>query len=225
MTLSVAARCERTGQFGVIIASSSPAVAARCAYVRAGIGAACTQNITDPRLGPVLLDLMASGRTAQEAVSAVVGSEALIAYRQLTAIDVSGVTGSHSGEGTLGIHATAYGANVVATGNLLANDEVPKAMVQAFGTNTDDDLGDRLLAALSAGIDAGGEAGPVHSAGLLIAGEASWPITDLRVDWHDDPIAELALVWYVWKPQVAGYLQRALNPGNAPSYGVPGDFR
>ena len=58
MTLSIAGRCERTGQFGIAISSSSPAVAARCAWVRAGVGAACTQNITDPRLGTRLLDLL-----------------------------------------------------------------------------------------------------------------------------------------------------------------------
>ena len=75
MTLSIAGRCARTGQFGIAISSSSPAVAARCAWARAGVGAACTQNITDPRLGPALLDLLAAGATAPQAMAAVTGEE------------------------------------------------------------------------------------------------------------------------------------------------------
>jgi len=223
MTLSIAARCDRTGDFGVIITSSSPAVAARCAYVRAGVGAACTQNITDPRLGPAMLDLMSVGSSARDSISELVQREPLIAYRQITAIDVDGTSSAYSGAETLGVYATATGKSVVAAGNLLANLDVPRTMVRWFEANSDADLGDRLLDALAAGIDAGGEAGPVHSAGLLIASDVSWPTTDLRVDWSENPIAELRDVWYVWKPQVADYLQRALDPREAPSYRVPGD--
>jgi uncharacterized Ntn-hydrolase superfamily protein len=109
MTLSIAGRCARGGQFGVAISSSSPAVAARCAWARAGVGAACTQNITDPRLGAVLLDRMAAGDSAPEAMAAVIGTEPLIAWRQLTAIDQNGVTATWSGEQTLGTYATAEG--------------------------------------------------------------------------------------------------------------------
>ena len=71
MTFSIVGRCARSGQFGVVISSSSPAVAARCAWARAGVGAACTQNITDPRLGTVLLDGIANGGTAPEAMAAL----------------------------------------------------------------------------------------------------------------------------------------------------------
>ena len=223
MTLSISARCDRTGDFGVIIASSSPAVAARCAYVRAGVGAACTQNITDPRLGPAMLDLLSIGKSAPDSIAEVVQREPLIAFRQITAIDANGLTAAYSGAETLGVYATATGRSVVAAGNLLSNRDVPGAMARAFESNPGVDLGDRLLDALAAGIAAGGVAGPVHSAGLLIAGNVSWPTTDLRVDWSEDPIAVLRDVWYVWKPQVADYLQRALDPGKAPSYGVPGD--
>jgi uncharacterized Ntn-hydrolase superfamily protein len=226
MTLSIAGWCARTGQIGVAITSSSPAVAARCAYVRAGIGAASTQNITDPRLGPRALDLMEAGKTAAEAVDEIAATEPLIAYRQLTAVKLGGDTGAFSGERTLGTYAVARGERGVAAGNLLANPEVPAAMLAAFdATETDAtlEMGDRLLAALQAGIAAGGEAGPVHSAGILIADRAPWPATDLRVDWSDDPIAELAKIWSVWKPQWRDYATRAVDPSAAPSYGVPGD--
>ncbi len=223
MTLSLAARCPRTGMFGVVIASSSPAVAARCAYVRAGIGAACTQNITDPRLGPRLLDLLGEGVSARQAMDAVVASEELIAFRQVTAVDATGGTAAYSGTGTLGTHRTVEGKGAVAAGNLLASPEVPAAMIAAFAANPDDELGDRLVAGLAAGLAAGGEMGSVHSAGLLIAERVAWPVADLRVDWSDDPAGDLARLWALWQPQMSDYLTRALSPGAAPSYRVPGD--
>jgi uncharacterized Ntn-hydrolase superfamily protein len=223
MTLSLTARCARTGQFGIAISSSSPAVAARCAWARAKIGAACTQNITDPRLGTVLLDRMAAGESAAEAMAAVVTSEPLIAWRQLSAIDTEGRTASWSGEGTLGTHATAEGADCVAAANLLADERVPLEMAAAFAARPDDDLGTRLVAALASGLAAGGEAGPVHSAGLLIVDDVPWPVTDLRVDWSDDPVSDLSSLWRLWRPQAAAYRQRALDPAASPSYGVPGD--
>jgi uncharacterized Ntn-hydrolase superfamily protein len=223
MTLSIAGRCGETGQFGVAISSSSPAVAARCAWARGGIGAACTQNITDPRLGTVLLDRMGEGSSAIAAMAAVTEEEPLIAWRQLTAVDRNGVVAAWSGAHTLGIYATAEGPNCVAAGNLLADSNVPQKMVAAFADRRDTDLGGRLVAALAAGLRAGGEAGPVHSAGLIIVSDVPWPVTDLRVDWSDDPIAELTALWRLWQPQAEAYRLRALNPSAAPNYGVPGD--
>jgi uncharacterized Ntn-hydrolase superfamily protein len=85
-------------------------------------------------------------------------------------------------------------------------------------------LADRLLAAMQAAMAAGGEAGPVHSAALKIAGDLSWPIVDLRVDWADeDPIVQLDGLWQAYRPQMQDYVTRALNPTAAPSYGVLGD--
>jgi uncharacterized Ntn-hydrolase superfamily protein len=170
-----------------------------------------------------LLDLMGAGRSAAEAVADIVGSEALIEYRQLTAIDEAGGVGSFSGGRTLGCHAVANGVDAVAAGNLLAQSDVPEAMVAAFEADPEAELEERLLAAVGAGIAAGGEAGPVHSAGMVIVGDVAWRTTDLRVDWSDDPVADLGRLWSIWKPQKADYLQRAIDPGAAPSYGVPGD--
>ena len=223
MTFSIAARCAETGRFGLAISSSSPAVAARCAHLRAGVGAVASQNVTDPRLGPAALDLMAKGASAADAVAALAAGHADIGFRQLTAIDAQGRTAVFSGEGTLGTHATAEGRDCVAAGNLLAGPMVPAAMAATFEASHGD-LGDRLILALAAGLAAGGEAGPVHSAGLVIVDAVDWPVTDLRVDWDDnDPIGRLAALWDLWKPQAAAYVQRALAPAAAPSYGVPGD--
>ncbi|WP_158801862.1 MULTISPECIES: DUF1028 domain-containing protein [unclassified Acidisoma] len=222
MTFSIAARCAATGRFAVAVASSSPAVAARCAHLRADVGAVTTQNITDPRLGPRGLDLLALGVAAGPACEALRRGAPHPEYRQLTLIDRNGETAVFSGEHVLGVHAEARGQDVVSAGNLLADPGVPQGIVAAFET-TPGDLGDRVIAAMRAGLAAGGEAGPIRSAGLLIAGEVAWPIADLRVDWHEAPITELASLWDVWKPQMEAYVTRALDPSAAPSYGVPGD--
>lgn len=226
MTFSIAARCARTSRLGIAISSSSPAVAARCAHARAGVAAVASQNITDPRLGHAALALIAAGAAPTNALGNLVASRPHMAHRQMTAIDANGRTAVFSGAGTLGVHATAEGRDCVAAGNLLAMTDIPAEMVASFEQPGDDDFGDRLVAALRVGLAAGGEAGPVHSAGLLIVDAVDWPVTDLRVDWDDDdPIGRLAALWEIWKPQEAAYLERALDPSAAPGFGVPGDER
>lgn len=223
MTFSLVARCARTGMFGMAISSSSPAVAARCANVRAGVGALASQNVTDPSLGPLGLDLMEGGMSAAQAVAEIRRTARFIEYRQMLAVDRNGGTAIHSGPNSLGIWTQAEGPDVAAGGNLLANDRVPQAMVDAFAA-TEGHIGDRLVAAMRAGLAEGGEAGPVRSAGLKIADKVSWPVADLRCDWTDGcPIETLAGLWDIYRPQLDAYVQRALDPREAPSYGVPGD--
>jgi uncharacterized Ntn-hydrolase superfamily protein len=108
---------------------------------------------------------------------------------------------------------------------MLSSEAVPQAMIDAFQKDAGH-IGDRVLAAMQAGLAAGGEEGPVHSAGMLIVAEAPWPFADLRIDWcDDDPVAALAALWTRWKPEADGYVTRGLNPSVAPSFGVPGDPR
>lgn len=223
MTFSVVARCAETGMFGIAISSSSPAVAARCVHVRAGVGAVASQNVTDPRLGRRGLDLMALGASAPEAVAILKRTGAHIDYRQVLAIDAAGRTAVHSGANALGIWSAAEGADVVCGGNLLADPGVPAEMVAAF-TASRGSLGDRLIEVMRAGLAAGGEAGPVRSAGMTLVRDVEWPVADLRVDWTEDcPIETLAEIWNVYRPQLEDYVTRALDPRKAPSYGVPGD--
>ena len=223
MTFSLVARCVETGMFGLAISSSSPAVAARCAYARAGVGAVTSQNVTDPTLGPLALDLMQGGMTAAEAIAGVRDLGRFIEYRQVLAVDKTGATAIHSGPKSLGIWTQAQGPNVASGGNMLANDGVPQAVVDGFLASTGH-LGDRLIASMRAGLAAGGEVGPLHSAGMLMVDKVAWPVADLRCDWTDDcPIENIATAWDIYKPQLDAYVQRALDPREAPSYGVPGD--
>ena len=224
MTFSVVARCETTGMFGVAVSSSSPSVAARCAYAQAGVGAVASQNVTDPTLGVRGLELMARGASAAEAIQIIRATGSHIEYRQVTAVDSQGRTAIHSGSNALGTWAEAKADNVACGGNLLANPGVPQAMVDAF-LGSSGHLGDRLLTVMQAALDAGGEEGPVRSAGMKLVRDVPWPVADLRVDWSEDcPIAGLREVWAVYKPQLEDYVTRALDPSAAPSYGVPGDL-
>ncbi|MFN3954029.1 MAG: DUF1028 domain-containing protein [Pararhodobacter sp.] len=223
MTFSLVARCADSGMFGIAIASSSPAVAARCAHARAGVGAVATQNVTDPSLGPLALDLMEHGLDAAAAIAEIRQRADFMEYRQVLAIDHDGNSAIHSGPRALGIWSEARGIDVASGGNLLANPGVPRAIVAGFEGATGH-LGDRLIAALRAGLAAGGEAGPVHSAGMLLVDKLSWPAADLRCDWTEDcPVEAVATAWAIYKPQLDAYVQRALDPREAPSYGVPGD--
>lgn len=221
MTFSVLAT-DGTGAVGMAVTSSSPAVAARCVHLRAGVGGASSQNITDPRLGTALLDAMEKGLSAQAAMDEVVTNRDLIEYRQLTALGIDGSGAAHSGAHSLGVHRHVVGRTVVAAGNLLADAGVVDAVVEGFD-HSSGELEERLLAALAAGLAAGGEAGPLHSAGLSVVRTVAWRETDLRVDWSDRPIDDLRDLLAVWLPQRDDYVTRGLDPRTAPSYGVPGD--
>lgn len=222
MTFSIAAT-DGDGRFGIAVTSSSPAVAARCVHLRDGVGAVSSQNITDPRLGSQLLDALASGADPRSALEGLAGTKGLD-YRQIMVLDAAGASAVHHGSHTLGVFAAAQGPDCVSAGNLLANDRVPQAVCEGFAAARGE-LETRLLAALSAGLEAGGEAGPLHSAGLAVVSGHGWRDTDLRVDWHDSPVEELGRLLGVWLPQREDYVVRGLDPARSAGYGVPGDAR
>ena len=110
--------------------------------------------------------------------------------------------------------SAAPAQDVCAIGNILANALVPPAMLRAFQADPSAPLAERLLHALEEGLAAGGEPVPVRSAHLLLVERESFPLVDLRVDWHDTPIAELRALWQLYAPQSSDYLLRALDPDN-----------
>ena len=129
-------------------------MSARCAHVRAGVGAVASQNVTDPSLGPKMLDLLESGLDAQSALGEIKRTVKFMEYRQILAVDHLGNIAIHSGENSLGIWTQAEGEDVASGGNLLANDQVPTAIISGFTLATGH-IGDRLLAAMRAGLDTG----------------------------------------------------------------------
>ena len=240
MTFSIVGHCPRTDMAGVAITTSSICVGSRCPHVLAGAGAVTTQNVTDPSIGPEVLAHLAAGAPAEAALAAVMTDRPHSDYRQVAVVDLAGNVAHVTGAHILGTNAVATGADIgtemgadmgvgtgtgcVAAGNLLSSRDVPTAMVASFAAGADLHLADRLLTALQAGIDAGGEEGPTHSAALLVAHRNSWPLVDLRVDWTEEcPGLVLRRLWDAYEPQMEAYNLRALDPSAAPSYGVAGD--
>ncbi len=223
MTISIAAYCAKTGAFGCAISSSSISVASRCAFVKAKTGVTLTQNVTNPALGPLGLSLLNEGATASQALEQLKLADEHIEHRQLGVLDASGNGATFSGAKALGIFNTSQGHDCIAMGNLLANEHVPQAMIDAFESNTNMDLASRLIHALSSGVEQGGELGELKSAGLMVCINRSWPEVDLRVDWNESPIQALKEAWKVYEPQMRDYILRAETPDSAPNYGVPGN--
>jgi uncharacterized Ntn-hydrolase superfamily protein len=207
-----------------VICSSSPAVGARCVHLRDGVGAVHSQNITDPRLGVRLLDLLQAGATAPEAVRQLVAHEATAPYRQLVAVDVAGRTSIHSGPNALGTVGEHQVGGAAAAGNMLATPDVPRRLVEGW-LGADGPVEARLMAAFRAAMQEGGEAGPVRSAAITVVNGHGWRTTDLRVDWSDDPLAAMTRLVEVWLPQRDDYITRGEDPARSPGYGVPGDSR
>ena len=161
MTFSVSGFCQTTGMVGVAITTSSICVASRCPWVRSGIGAAATQNVTDPSLGNLMLDYLEQGLSAQQSIDKVIGEHKFIDYRQLTLVDSKGNSASYTGSKTLGTNAISQGDGCIAAGNLLSSTEVVRAMSDSFSINGNLHLAERLLVALQEGVDAGGEEGHI----------------------------------------------------------------
>ncbi len=224
MTFSIVGHCPKTDMAGVAITTSSICVGSRCPHVLAGAGAVSTQNVTDPSIGPAVLAKLANGATAKTALAEVMADRPQSDYRQVAVVDLSRNVAHFTGAHILGTNAVATSVGTVAAGNLLSNLEVPNAMVASFTAGAGLHLADRLLTALQAGVDAGGEEGPTHSAALLVAHRNSWPLVDLRIDWTEEcPGAVLRRLWDAYEPQMEAYNLRALDPAAAPSYGVAGD--
>jgi uncharacterized Ntn-hydrolase superfamily protein len=211
MTLTILGRCPRSGQLGGAVTTSDLAVGARVLSAQAGLAVVASQHRTDPRLGAELLAELGNGRTVAAAVQAVADATPHRRWRQLGALDAAGGSAAYSGELTWPIGAELAGPDCLALGNMLSNQRVAPAIVEAF-CSTPGELADRLLAALEAGIGAGGETGELRSAALLIVERESFPYTDLRVDDDPDPVLRLTSLWGAYRPLAREFVARALDP-------------
>lgn len=215
MTFSLAGRCARTGMLGAVVTTSAVAVGSRCPFARAGVGAVLTQHRTDPRLGPLALDLLARGFDPAQALRVATAATPSPDWRQLAAIDAQGRTAAFSGAHVKPERGEAHGKSCAAIANIVRSATLPAAMVDAFERAADRPLPDRLLAALRAGQEAGGEFRPLLSAAMLVVHRESFPYVDLRVDRHEQPIEALARLWEEYRPEADAYVLRAVDPEGA----------
>jgi len=211
MTFSIALRCPQTGQFGVAGATSSMAMGARCLFVNHDDGAVITQHRTDPRLGLTALRHLRNGLSAQETLDKIATAPG-IEWRELAIVDRNGATALRQGVHQEPIYASASAPGIVAVGNILRNDQVPAAMVAAALETSDKPVAERLLAALDAALEAGGEIFPLSSAALKVAEYPDFCSIDLRIDQAVEPLGELRNLWKAFEPQIATFVERVLNP-------------
>lgn len=212
MTFSLIGRCARTGMLGAAVTTSSIAVGARCPFARAGVGVVLTQHRTDPTLGPLALDLLARGFTAERTLQAVIAATPHHGWRQLAVLDAHGRAATFSGAHVRPERGEAHAQDCAAIANIVRSERIPAAMVTAFARNPDRPLPDRLLAGLLAGQEAGSEFVPLVSAALLVVHRHSFPFVDLRVDQHEQPIEALAALWDAYQPEADAYVVRAIDP-------------
>lgn len=216
MTYSIAARCARTGMFGVAVTTSSIAVGSRCAFARAGVGAVLTQHRTDPRLGPRGLELLAQGLSAQTCIERLTSDAPGIGWRQLAAVDRDGNAAWYHGARITSVHSADVGTGCVAIGNIIRSPAVTAAMVTAFEADRSLHLAERLVRALEAGYAAGGEPKQIKSDALLVVERESFPLVDLRVDYDPQPLLQLRWLWEIYEPSAGIYVERAVNPDAVP---------
>lgn len=214
MTFSLIARDETTGMFGIGIATSSIAVGNRCPWARAKVGAVTSQHRSDIRLGPRGLDLLEQGLGAEETVRRLIDESEFPDQRQVAAIDSNGNTAFYSGPKIPSINGGFQGRNCVSTGNVIANLDVPRAMVECYEASLHLEFVERLLAAVDAGLAAGGETQPLYSAALLVVDEQAWPLVDLRVDYELEPEKKLRSLWETYKPQTEHFITQVLRPND-----------
>lgn len=195
-TYSIVARDPDTGQLGVAVQSHWFSVGALVPWAEAGVGAVATQSLVDPSYGPLGLDLMRAGRSASQSLEGLLVADAHPEIRQVAMIDADGDVAGHTGTSCIphAGHVTGEGFSVQA--NLMDRDTVPEAMAAAF-RRAEGDLAARMLAALRAAQDEGGDIRGEQSAALLVVEGTPtgrpWSdvVVDLRVEDHDDPIGEL----------------------------------
>src|SRR5271168_4341817 len=160
MTFSIVARCAETGRLGVAVATASVAVGARCAFAMSGVGAVVTQNRTNPLIGSRALALLGAGDRGDKAARQAAESFDFPEWRQVAIVDATGGIGTFHGARCSGVHAEARGNAAVALGNLLQSTGVPAAMIDGYAA-AQGMLEEWLLAALDAGLAAGGEVQPL----------------------------------------------------------------
>jgi len=187
------ARCPKTLMLGVCVSTAIPAVGSRVPHVEAGVGAIATQANTNVLYGINGLKLLKRGFSPQAALKAMLKEDPNKESRQVIIIDEDGRTAAFTGKETIGWKGHLVGKDYVVAGNMLVGSRVIEAMAKTFETS-EGELAERLMKALEAGQEAGGDKRGRMSAALLVAGRqqrGTRPILELRVDEHHDPVGEL----------------------------------
>ncbi|HJS37393.1 MAG TPA: DUF1028 domain-containing protein [Burkholderiales bacterium] len=207
MTFSILARDPRNGHLGAAIASRFFAVGALCPHVRGGVGAFSTQALLNPLYGERGLRYLGEGRDAAAAIALLVADDAGRDHRQVHAVDVAGRAAAHTGSACVPWCGWRSGEGVSVAGNMLAGPQVLEAMLRTFDALEGVALGLRLLKALKAGEEAGGDKRGKQSAALRVHRAERYPALDIRADDHAEPIDELFRLYEVAHQRFLAFAQ------------------
>jgi uncharacterized Ntn-hydrolase superfamily protein len=216
-------RCPRTESVGIGVATFSLAVGGSCPFFKVGVAAMASQAYGNPRLSPIAIRLMAEGGTPSEALAELGAHDEFIEYRQLGAVAVDGAAAARTGSRVRPWCGDVVGDGFVAMGNGLKDQGVLDAMAGAFTESAGEGLDERLVRALEAGRDAGGQHPPggqhrtERSAAVVVYGADDWALLNLRVDLHEKAVDELRRVLTEYRPYIPYYRQRAANPPELPA--------
>lgn len=206
MTFSIAARCPRTGMLGVATSSKALSAGGLVPYCRAGVGAIASQSFVNPYLGIDGLILLEQGLTADRALDRLIEDDPGRDLRQVAIVDREGRAAAYTGARCIPWAGHMLGAGYACLGNILVDEGVVRAMARAFETSQAEEFPERLMLALEAGQEAGGDRRGRQSAGMTVVAEEEYPWIDIRVDDHEDPVPELRRIFEIYKREEVPFL-------------------
>jgi uncharacterized Ntn-hydrolase superfamily protein len=212
MTFSILARCPTTRMLGIATATRSFAVGARVPFAAARLGVVAIMSRADARLGHYAMDLLAQGHKAAMSVDMLVRNDPFAEHRQLAVLDDDGDAAARTGAANTPWAGHQIHDGFIVLGNVLPGVQTLDAMRERFTSTVGQPFEERLLEALEAGRDAGGQIGGQVSAALLVYDQDKFARIDLRVDQHDEPVGELRRVFEAYRPYIAYYIQRQRDP-------------
>lgn len=218
MTWSIVARDEKTGHFGVAVSTCAFAVGARVPFIATGIGAIATQSFVNPYYGYRGLELLRAGAKAADVVHILTEGDGGRSQRQVHVQDRWGNIAAYTGDGCVEWCGHTIHKTFSVAGNMLAGPAVVDETARVFGAHKDMPFAQRLLTALKAGEQAGGDKRGKQSAALLIHDEEEYPLLDIRVDDHTDPLAELTRLEEVSRGRYMHY--RKFMPSRENPFGI-----
>jgi uncharacterized Ntn-hydrolase superfamily protein len=206
MTFSIAARCPDTGMVGVAVSTAVICVGSLVPFPRAGVGAVATQSFVNPYIGIKGIDYLASGLDAQAAMERLAAEDEGRNVRQFSIVDAAGRSAAYSGADCVGWFGHRTGENYAVAGNMLVGEPTVAEMARAFEASAGEHLAERLVRALEAGQAAGGDKRGRISAALKVCHTEDYPLVDIRVDDHPDPVAELRRLWGLYQGDFAAFM-------------------